>query len=1312
MPKSRLSVLDVSAVAAEMRATLIGMRVINIYDLDAKTFIFKLGRTGAAKRFLVMQSGVRAHESRYEREMPTMPSSFSMKLRKHLRGQRLNAVAQLGTDRVLDFLFGLGDRACHVILEMYDRGNVVLTDRDYTILQVLRRHDYGDGAMVAVKSVYPIAQAARSALELQAEGQRADAEKEESSGAAAALATEDEADGELGDDAEAADDGADNGDAVAEGSDDEGRSDRGEIGASSGGGIDLSVDRLKEMLAHGFERALTGKAKSKATLRALLSTKGSGVSDCGPALIDHAIVSAGLQPKRKIVAGAPVLTDSEIEALVVAVRGLPTILHEIQSSPCKGYLLCKVKSAAAPPFDSTPGQTAVSADDIAVALGDEVKSLVPKDAALEDFTPVLLAQHLADYSEEGQVIELPRFSDAVDEFFARLEAAKDSKGKKKAKSAAEKRVERLKDQTAASLAAMQQQQRAAAAKAERITQHLTEVDQAIAVVKSALDSGMDWNELERIVQRETQAGNPIASLIRAMDLKQHRITLRLRDLDAPPSEAESDDEFAAVRGDDGAESDSGGEDAVSRDDTAAGGAGGAPGGDPATTSAGAATGKAKARTGSGKAKRTRGKHGRKEPHVKTRKRGGLGDAESVTTAVSSSAWAADGTPPVYLNVSVDVYESAAANASLYFGASKDARSKEERAVAKTAGAIRHAEKRVEAEQRRKAHQIGGGRKAISIARKPFWFEKFQWFMSSEGLVVVAGRDAQQNEQLVKRYLRPQDIFVHAAEHGAATCIVRNASNDPQAADLIPAQTLAEAGAYTVCLSHLWASGTPGASWWVYAHQVSKTAPSGEYLSVGSFMIRGKKNMLPPARLEAAYCLLWMLDDASAARHAGERAATAKWAAGPAAAPAEGAEETKDEGVGADATELPDSGGAGGAAGVGSSASSDRVPSEGAEDANPTTEAVPETADVPPVATAGLAGVEGGSADEQQTAQDDNSHSRKKPAISAAEKRKRKKAKAKARRQVESGGPDDSAAAGGAGTAGEAATAEELEALDDGEEDAASGGGASEPKGKGDAAPTALKRGQRQRRRKQKAKYADQDDEERRLAMKALGHTVDTAADGDGEAASAGAAAAGPRESGRATEAAADERPSDSVADPDKPRGPSRRERARQANAEIHNLMAEEYGEQAAAALAAREAGVESDNKTGEAGILAAMTPKPKPEDTLLACIPMCAPYAATAAFKYRIKVQPGKLKKGKAAREAVAMLLRWSDANKSEREKELIRMLGDKEIVPPMLGNSRVSPPGPTGKSNAPGGGKGKGRRGGGSKKQRGGKGKRAKGER
>lgn len=74
----------------------------------------------------------------------------------------------------------------------------------------------------------------------------------------------------------------------------------------------------------------------------------------------------------------------------------------------------------------------------------------------------------------------------------------------------------------------------------------------------------------------------------------------------------------------------------------------------------------------------------------------------------------------------------------------------------------------------------------------------------------------------------------------------------------------------VCHSKAWDSKIVTSAWWVYPYQVSKTAPTGEYLTVGSFMIRGKKNFLPPHPLVMGFGILFRLDESSLASHLNER----------------------------------------------------------------------------------------------------------------------------------------------------------------------------------------------------------------------------------------------------------------------------------------------------------------------------------------------------------------------------------------------------------------------------------------------------------
>lgn len=151
---------------------------------------------------------------------------------------------------------------------------------------------------------------------------------------------------------------------------------------------------------------------------------------------------------------------------------------------------------------------------------------------------------------------------------------------------------------------------------------------------------------------------------------------------------------------------------------------------------------------------------------------------------------------------------------------------------------------------------------ISKSRKSYWFEKFIWFISSDNYLVIGGRDAQQNELIVKRYLKSGDAYVHADIRGAASVVIKNRSpTEP-----IPPRTLSEAGTMAICYSAAWDAKIVTSAWWVSSEQVSKTAPSGEYLTTGSFMIRGKKNFLPPCQLIMGFGVLFKLDDDCIAKH--------------------------------------------------------------------------------------------------------------------------------------------------------------------------------------------------------------------------------------------------------------------------------------------------------------------------------------------------------------------------------------------------------------------------------------------------------------
>ena len=141
---------------ASLRNQLLGARVANVYDLDAKTYLIKCAK-GGDKTMVLLESGIRFHSTAYIRDKSNMPSGFSLKLRKHIRTKRVEEVRQVGDDRVVAFTFGAGDEAMHLVLELFAGGNIILLNHEHVILVLLRTHqDDVTGARTAVREVYPL----------------------------------------------------------------------------------------------------------------------------------------------------------------------------------------------------------------------------------------------------------------------------------------------------------------------------------------------------------------------------------------------------------------------------------------------------------------------------------------------------------------------------------------------------------------------------------------------------------------------------------------------------------------------------------------------------------------------------------------------------------------------------------------------------------------------------------------------------------------------------------------------------------------------------------------------------------------------------------------------------------------------------------------------------------------------------------------------------------------------------------------------------------------------------------------------------
>lgn len=1042
--KTRFSTIDIRAVLAELNASLLGMRVNNVYDVDNKTYLIRLQKPDF-KATLLLESGTRIHTTEFEWPKNMMPSSFAMKCRKHLKSRRLVSAKQLGVDRIVDFQFGSDEAAYHLIIELYDRGNIVLTDYEYLILNILRfRTDEADDVKFAVRERYPVDHA-RAAEPL------------------------------------------------------------------------LTLERLTEVIASAPKGELL-----KRVLNPLLPY--------GPALIEHCLIENGFSGNVKV---DEKLESKDIEKVLVCIQKAEDYMKTASSFSGKGYIIQK--------------------REIKPSL--EIDKPVEVILTYEEFHPFLFSQH-----SQCPYIEFESFDKAVDEFYSKIEGQKiDLKALQQEKQAL-KKLDNVRKDHENRLEALQQAQEIDKLKGELIEMNLQIVDRAIQVVRSALANQIDWTEIGIIVKEAQAQGDPVASAIKELKLQTNHVTMLLRN----PyllSEEEDDD----VDGDVSVE---------------------------------------KNETEPPKEKKKKKKNKQLQKPQKNKP----------------------------LLVDVDLSLSAYANAKKYYDHKRYAAKKTQKTVEAAEKAFKSAEKKTK--QTLKEVQTVT---SIQKARKVYWFEKFLWFISSENYLIIGGRDQQQNEMIVKRYLTSGDIYVHADLHGATSCVIKNPTGEP-----IPPRTLTEAGTMALCYSAAWDARIITSAWWVYHHQVSKTAPTGEYLTTGSFMIRGKKNFLPPSYLMMGFSFLFKVDESCVWRHRGERkvkvqdedvetleSCTSELISEE-LEQLDGhdtsSEEDKEElGETLEEAGLVTQEGITTRSGINErneepnqeENSEDGESEKVIKDQEPVGEMRDEEEETEyPDTIIDLSHLQSqrslqnlASKEESSNSSDNKLQSRRH--LSAKERREMKKKKL-------------------------ASDLGDLEVIEgkDREKDSAVHTETSQNTSKNVPGTQPMKRGQKSKMKKMKEKYKDQDEEDRELIMKLLG-------------------SAGSNKEEKGKKGKKGKTKDEPVKkQPQKPRGGLR---VSEGIKETPSLEVLTHDLQDLAVDEPHDDKEEQDldQQGNEENLFDSLTGSPHPEDIVLFAIPVCAPYTTMTNYKYKVKLTPGVQKKGKAAKTALNSFMHSKEA--TAREKDLFR---------------------------------------------------------
>ncbi len=180
---------------------------------------------------------------------------------------------------------------------------------------------------------------------------------------------------------------------------------------------------------------------------------------------------------------------------------------------------------------------------------------------------------------------------------------------------------------------------------------------------------------------------------------------------------------------------------------------------------------------------------------------------------------------------LDLNKSVEENASDYYDRAKKIKKKIDGAKE----ALEESKRKLKKLEKEKSKEI----KTEARRSKKEWYEKFRWFFTSTGFLVIGGRDATTNEIIIKKHTSKNDIIFHTDLKGSPFFVVKNEESKD-----IDKKTLRETADATVSYSRTWKLGlSTSPVFYVKPEQVTKQAPTGEYLVKGAFVIRGKTNYM-------------------------------------------------------------------------------------------------------------------------------------------------------------------------------------------------------------------------------------------------------------------------------------------------------------------------------------------------------------------------------------------------------------------------------------------------------------------------------------
>merc|ERR1712150_169067 len=138
----------------------------------------------------------------------------------------------------------------------------------------------------------------------------------------------------------------------------------------------------------------------------------------------------------------------------------------------------------------------------------------------DEYHPFLFEQH-----KHSPYVEHNLFNKSVDEFFSKLESQKIDMKALQIEKGALKRLENVREDHRKRVDTLKDSQDKDMMIAELIEVNLQEVERAIATINSAIANQIDWEEIQEIVDEAKGQGDPVAILIKSLNLGANQIVL-------------------------------------------------------------------------------------------------------------------------------------------------------------------------------------------------------------------------------------------------------------------------------------------------------------------------------------------------------------------------------------------------------------------------------------------------------------------------------------------------------------------------------------------------------------------------------------------------------------------------------------------------------------------------------------------------------------------------------------------------------------------------------------------------------------------